>query len=118
MPLGGKRQYSIVGVAVSGMIQHVTNGFLQGQQLERFAQDPKLRSGRLHHVAVAAGEQNRNLRISVVDFLCQGDPIHAARHDNIAEHKGNLVGALQPVAPEVPRSWPSQALRAYGAGKS
>ncbi len=51
----------------------------------------------MHYIAVAAGKQNRNLRITVADFLCQCNPVHAAGHDDIAENKSDVVAALQPV---------------------
>ena len=79
------------------MFQGLLNGLFQRVQLERFAQDPKLRCGRLHHVAVAAGEQDWNMRITIVDFLCQGNAVHATGHDDIAENKRDLLAPLQPV---------------------
>src|SRR4029077_19656087 len=90
MPPGQKWQHAIIGIGASRMIQRLADGFFQGRQLEWLAQDPGWRCGGLHHIAVAAGEENRNLRITVLDLLCQGNPVHAARHDDIAENERDL----------------------------
>ena len=82
---------------VIGHAPALPDGFLQCVQLEWFAQDAKLRRGRLHHVAIAAGQQNRYPRITIIDFLCQGNPVHRARHHNVAENERDLRPPVQPV---------------------
>ena len=78
-------------------LQRFTNGLFQNRQLERLAQDRELRLRRLHDVTVAAGEKNGDLRVVVADLLSQGDAVHAAGHDDVAEDEIDLVAALQPV---------------------
>src|SRR6516165_5321832 len=93
---GGELQYAITGLTCLGMLQRFPNSFFQCMQLEWLAQDTKLRCCRWRHVAVAACEQNRNPRVSVADFLRQGNAIHSARHDDIAENERYPLAALQP----------------------
>ena len=93
---GRELQYAIVRIACSGMLQRFSNGLFQCLQLERLSQYPKLRCGRWRCIAVTAGEQNWKPWIAVPDFLRQGNAIHPAWHDDVAENKYYFVAALQP----------------------
>ena len=65
--------------------------------MERLAQNRKARLRGMHHVAVAAGEDDGDLRIVVGDFVCQGDAVHCTGHHDVAENEIDLVAAPQPV---------------------
>jgi len=74
------------------VLQGLANGLVQGWQLERLAQDDETRFCRLRQVAVPAGENDWDLRVAVADLLGERDAVHAARHDDIAQHEIDLLG--------------------------
>src|SRR6202030_2886555 len=90
-------QHAIALLPRRATFQRFANRFLQRGELERLAQNRKPRLRRLHHIAVAAGEDDWDVRVVVADLLRQYDAVHAAGHHDVAEDKVDLVAALQPI---------------------
>src|SRR4051812_2872972 len=87
-----KRHHTASATAAS--LDTFAHGFFQRRQLERLAQDHETPFGGLHHFAVSGGEQDRDLRVAIVDLLRQRNAVHAAGHHNVAEYDADLLASL------------------------